>query len=346
MRRVVHLLVLSAMVLLPHAATGGQDEEELKDMPGYVDFDALTGFGAAESTVEIYIQDPILSLVANLTRGEDPELSELLSGLKLIRVQTYPLVAAAQSWIDTYIDRTRKGLEEEGWQIVVRAREPDEQVHVYIKSSKDRIDGLAIVAAEYGEEISFVNIVGDIDLNVISKLGDKFDIPGLDSLEELLDTPSHSASMEYRVKAAILATFPRHIEWPEDVLPDTLDTFTIGIIGQSGISDVWDQLEERYKHVNGRKIQLRRFAELEDLTFCHELFISRSKENRLAEILEHVEGWPTLTVSDVEGFAQRGGMINLIVSEGRTQYIITSKFESAGLKVSTKLLMLAETRQQ
>ena len=182
MRGISRSLVLLALFLIPQNAIGEQEDEELRKLRGYVDFDSWTGLRPAETTVEIYIKDPILSLVARLTRDEDPDLSDLLSSLKLIRVQTYPLDASDTREIKARVDKIRKKLEKDKWEIVVRAREPDQQVHVYIKSSKDEVNGLVIMAAKYGENISFVNIVGDIDLNSISRLGNKFDIPGLDSL--------------------------------------------------------------------------------------------------------------------------------------------------------------------
>lgn len=182
MRGISRSLVLLALFLIPQNAIGEQEDEELRKLRGYVDFDSWTGLRPAETTVEIYIKDPILSLVARLTRDEDPDLSDLLSSLKLIRVQTYPLDASDTREIKARVDEIRKKLEKDKWEIVVRAREPDQQVHVYIKSSKDEVNGLVIMAAKYGENISFVNIVGDIDLNSISRLGNKFDIPGLDSL--------------------------------------------------------------------------------------------------------------------------------------------------------------------
>ena len=182
MRGISRSLVLLALFLIPQNAIGEQEDEELRKLRGYVDFDSWTGLRPAETTVEIYIKDPILSLVARLTRDEDPDLSDLLSSLKLIRVQTYPLDASDTREIKARVDEIRKKLEKDKWEIVVRAREPDQQMHVYIKSSKDEVNGLVIMAAKYGENISFVNIVGDIDLNSISRLGNKFDIPGLDSL--------------------------------------------------------------------------------------------------------------------------------------------------------------------
>ena len=193
MKRIPYLLVLFASLLITQSAVALQEDEELRNLPGYADCAAWTGLDTAESTVEVYIKDPILSLVARLTSDQDPELSKLLSSLKLIRVQTYSLDVSDTEDIKARVEEIRKKLEEDEWEIVVRAWEPDQQVHVYIKSSKNRIDGLVIMAVEYGGEISFVNIVGDIDLNSIAKLGDKFDIPGLDSLKTQPNTQQGGA---------------------------------------------------------------------------------------------------------------------------------------------------------
>ncbi|MCK5327893.1 MAG: DUF4252 domain-containing protein [Candidatus Latescibacteria bacterium] len=183
MRKNPYLLVLFALLLIPQSTIGQQEDEALRKLPGYVDFGAWTEFKTAESTVEVYIKDPILALIARLTRDEDSELSNLLSSLKLIRVQTYSLDVSDTEKIKTRVGELRKKLEKDKWEIVVRARERDEQVHVYIKSTKDKINGLVIMAVEYGDEVAFVNIVGEFDLNSIARLGDKFDIPGLDSLK-------------------------------------------------------------------------------------------------------------------------------------------------------------------
>ena len=187
-RRMVEILLLSALFLVPQSALAQEEDEELRKQPGYVDFDEWIGRHVAESTVEIFIKDPILSLVARLSKNGDSELSNVLSALKLIRVQSYPLEESSTRELKSRIEKIRKKLEADQWEIVVRAREPDEEMHVYIKSSGDRIDGLVILSAEYEEEVSFVNIVGDIDLTSIAKVGERFDIPGLDSLKTQPDT--------------------------------------------------------------------------------------------------------------------------------------------------------------
>ena len=55
--------------------------------------------------------------------------------------------------------------------------------NVYIKLNNDKkIIGLAVTNFEKGGEAAFVNIVGNIDLSTIGKLGKKFGIPHLEGV--------------------------------------------------------------------------------------------------------------------------------------------------------------------
>ena len=62
----------------------------------------------------------------------------------------------------------------------------------------------------------------------------------------------------------------------------------------------------------------------------------------MAEILQHVQGRPILTVGDSEGFCEAGGVINLVRKERHVQFQINSDAaRRAGLKISSQLLKLA-----
>ena len=76
----------------------------------------------------------------------------------------------------------RKEVEKKGWDRIVRMKDRDEAADVYIKTENDGIIGLLVTAFNEDDEAAFVNIVGDINLETIGKLGDKFDIPSLDSI--------------------------------------------------------------------------------------------------------------------------------------------------------------------
>jgi len=78
-----------------------------------------------------------------------------------------------------------KKLMKDGWDRIVKTRSKEEVVSVFILTSgEEKIDGLVVTTVEKGREAVFVNIVGDIDLETIGELSDKFDIPSIGDLNE------------------------------------------------------------------------------------------------------------------------------------------------------------------
>ena len=149
-----------------------------------------------------------------------------------------------------------------------------------------------------------------------------------------------SIPLEYQVKAAVLYKFVRYVEWSQDVLPDTLDTITIGVLGESPIVDALRASVEG-KEIGGYKVAIRHFGGLEDLDFSHMLFIGRSEKQHLKKALRRLQGWNTLTVGDTEGFAEAGGMVNLVIVENRVGFEINLEAaEKAKLRISSHLLRL------
>ncbi len=173
-------LLGALLVLVPVA--GVRAQEDYKKLPGYVDFSAMGIFGEEESTVEVFLKGPLLRLVSEATKDEDSELADMLSRLRLIRVQVFPLRRQKAALVAKKAAEMARQLEKKGWEMVVRVRDRDEQVYVYLKSVKDRIAGLAVMSVEPGNEAAFINIVGDIDPAQIGRLGRKFDIQPLDSI--------------------------------------------------------------------------------------------------------------------------------------------------------------------
>ena len=160
-----------------HAVPG----DEYKKMKGYVDFDAMGIFDNVEITVEVFLHGPLIKLCIEAIKHEEPEVAELLAGIKLVRVQQFELEDVAAKDVR---DKTRKlagKLEDKGWDIAVRVREKDEDVFIYLLPGKnDDIDGLVVMVIEDAEEATFVNIVGKIDPEQIGRIGRSIHIDGLD----------------------------------------------------------------------------------------------------------------------------------------------------------------------
>jgi hypothetical protein len=182
MRRVICLIVLLSLYGLFLGPAQAQDDKEIKKHPGYVDFEAIEIPGDAEETVEVYVRGPLLKLVAQATNHEDPALSKLLSKLLLIKVNTFSIDSEISPELKQKIATIESSLLKQNWEKVVRVKERDELANVYLKMDNERVIGLVVMAVEEGDEAVFVNIVGEIDMDSIGKLGRKFDIPKLDSL--------------------------------------------------------------------------------------------------------------------------------------------------------------------
>ena len=150
---------------------------------------------------------------------------------------------------------------------------------------------------------------------------------------------------EYQVKAAFLFNFPNFVEWPAEVLPDTSTTLTIGILGKDPFGGAFVPFVG--KAVRGRTLIVERSTRLQELPFCHILFICDSEEKYLPQILEHFRNRSVLTIGETKGFARAGVMINFVLHENKVRLEINVEAtERAGLKLSSKLLKLAQIVQE
>jgi hypothetical protein len=181
-------IFLCALLVLAVAVTAtAKDKAKATDYtkhPGYVDFNALEIFGEQEATIEVYLKQPMLNLLRKFIKDEDPELYDIFGKLQLVRVQVFDVTRDVADKFDTESAKTVKILDEKGWEKVVRVFEDDQRVFVYLKPSEDYelIQGIVVIAMEGFEEAVFVNIVGDIHPDDISKLGGHFGVNELDSI--------------------------------------------------------------------------------------------------------------------------------------------------------------------
>ena len=144
---------------------------------------------------------------------------------------------------------------------------------------------------------------------------------------------------EYAVKAAFLYNFGKFVEWSDDRSP-----LTVCIFGIDPFGSALDPLHG--KSLKGRPLLVKRGFSNVDLTECHILYISRSAKAQFAQILSSVKNRQILTVSDIENFAQSGGMIALVNVANKIQLEINlDATQQAGLKVSSQLLKLSKIVQ-
>ncbi len=151
-------------------------------------------------------------------------------------------------------------------------------------------------------------------------------------------TPT-SGSLEYQVKAALIYNFAKFVDWPADAVAG--DALVVGVLGQDPFGPALEALQR--KTVKDRPIRVKRFATLDALERCHILFVSSSEKDNLLEILAAISGDSVLTVSEMESFAEVGGIIRLVTRRAKVRFQINvAAGESSGLQISSQLLRLAE----
>jgi hypothetical protein len=148
--------------------------------------------------------------------------------------------------------------------------------------------------------------------------------------------------VEYPAKLAFLYNFAKFIEWPSGSYRDPGAPLVICIVGHDPFSPGTEG-ELRTRTVLGHPIEIRALRATDTLSACSMVFIPVTEKDQAANILRGLRGSSTLTVGESEGFAARGGIINLTVEGNRLHFEINQlAAERAGLKISSKLFSLAK----
>ena len=166
----------------------------------------------------------------------------------------------------------------------------------------------------------------------------------------LVCTPAHPENppkgpSEYRVKAAFLYNFVKFVEWPATPAAQE-GPIEICVLGKDPFGGALERVVEG-KTVNDRALVIRHFGDIAAARSCQVLFVSTSEAGRVSEIIKAVRGWSVLTVSEINRFSERGGIINFLMEGQRVRFRINTKMAaSAGLTISSKLLELAVVRPE
>jgi hypothetical protein len=149
-----------------------------------------------------------------------------------------------------------------------------------------------------------------------------------------------AATREYQIKAVFLFNFLQFVEWPPEAFSAADTPLRIGVLGDDPFGSALEEAV-RDEKVQDRRLEVRRSRRLEDLTDCQLLFICRSEQRRVDEILSALAGRPVLTVSEVDGFARRGGVIAFYPDGKKVRFEINpASARQRGLKMSSELLGL------
>ena len=156
----------------------------------------------------------------------------------------------------------------------------------------------------------------------------------------ILYTQNSYANREYEIKAAFILKLIPFVEWPTSNIEKK--GLILGIVGNNPFSQETLFDLERDK-IHGKKIQVLEI--LDDLSLiqkCDLVFINSEPSTNTEQILSFLKDLPVLTISDGDGLAQKGIMINFILVDNKIRFEINKQsLDKSAIKASYKLLMLA-----
>jgi hypothetical protein len=149
-----------------------------------------------------------------------------------------------------------------------------------------------------------------------------------------------------QLKAAFVYNFTKFIEWPSQSFTDVNAAIVIGVLGDSPMAAVLDDLV-RDRKVNGHPITVRTIQSAAEAASTHILFVGATESSRWAQVQAAIETRPVVTVGESPSFARSGGTINFVVQDDKLRFEINmTAAERSGVKISAQLQKLAAAVQR
>jgi len=146
---------------------------------------------------------------------------------------------------------------------------------------------------------------------------------------------------EPALKATFIYNFAKFTEWPAASV-SAAAPFVICVLGDTAVGEALERM------VQGRLLAGHSMAVFDvppagPQRECHVLYVSGVTGAQSAQLVTGLRDVPVLTISDVEGFTERGGIAQFFFERGHLRFgvnLVSAK--RAGLQLSSKLVALAK----
>jgi hypothetical protein len=145
---------------------------------------------------------------------------------------------------------------------------------------------------------------------------------------------------EPALKAAFIYNFAKFTEWPVDVVP-AAEPFVLCVVGDTAVGDALTRAVQA-RMLGGHRLTVAYLEPGAPQRVCHILYVSGVTAVRAAQLVAPLRDVPVLTISDLNGFTDLGGIAQFFFEQGRLRFNVRVESASrARLKISSRLLALA-----
>jgi hypothetical protein len=180
MKRSIRSLVAAGAVCLALVSAARAEDA------GFVDFGTLNPTGESQF-VEVNIKSNLIAMVAALTKKSEPEVTQVIEGLKQIRVNVLGITKENRDEMKKKVTTIRETLDTGGWERIVTAVEKNQDVGVFLKTKDAKtVEGICVTVVDK-DQVVLVNVVGNIQPEKLAIVGERFNV------EPLMHIPARPA---------------------------------------------------------------------------------------------------------------------------------------------------------
>ena len=165
------VFILTAIFCISTIGSIAQDIN-LENHPGYINLEEIKIPEKAARMTDIVLGPAFVKFVKWARGQDDEDMEKSFSGIISIRVKAFETDRDETDSIREMMSKFEKELETKNWENLVRVTKEDERVEVRVKFEEEKAVGIFVMAHEHGDEVAFVNVVGDdIDFKNMGFLG-------------------------------------------------------------------------------------------------------------------------------------------------------------------------------
>jgi len=156
-------------------------------------------------------------------------------------------------------------------------------------------------------------------------------------LISLLLTNIYAYQLENKLKVLIIGKVAKYISWQES----DKDMFIITVLRDND-ENLFDDIYQD-KKIKHKPVSIRYIDDIKQLQKTDILYLSPSNSKKLPQILERLKNKNIFTISDIRGFAEKGGMMQIYFASQRVKLKINlENTQQENFKIKSSLLRISD----
>jgi hypothetical protein len=151
------------------------------------------------------------------------------------------------------------------------------------------------------------------------------------------------AVTEPALKAAYIYNFAKFTEWPAETVP-AAEPLVMCVLGDAAVADALERAVKG-RELSGHSMTVFRVPPAQPQRDCQILYVSGVTAGQAAQAVAGLHEIPVLTISDIEGFTELGGIVQLFFEHAALRFAIhVGSARRAHLQISSSVLALARLK--